>query len=397
MLRRFVCALAVVCLTSVWSIAQVSYTVTDLGQMSPTAINTWAQVVGNYNGRAYMYTLGRVKALSVPNGSSFSNAVAINDLGVVAGTTDGPGTVTSPYDGVPDMPCDSLTQPVIWKNGRAQKLGTVGFQVGLSFLWCNFSFYASGMNQSGQVIGFSPNMPDLYAWAFLWTPKTPSTLPVAPAVSANGMSLFGGSWYPTLALSINNRGKIAGENGIVGGDSAHATLWQNGTTNDLGGLYGGDPYSIASAASSVNDLGQIVGWASTTPPDPFACYGESSTDCPIHAVLWNAGAIRDLGTLPGDSVSAAVKINLFGLVIGSSGNSVSRPGFGSHPLQVDGRPFVWSPRSDMHDLNAMIPANSGWVLQSVSDINVWGQIVGTGIHKGKTRGFLLTPTRIAPF
>jgi hypothetical protein len=35
--------------------AQV-YTVTDLGQLSPTAINTWGQVVGNLNGQAFIWT-----------------------------------------------------------------------------------------------------------------------------------------------------------------------------------------------------------------------------------------------------------------------------------------------------------------------------------------------------
>ena len=45
----------------------------------------------------------------------------------------------------------------------------------------------------------------------------------------------------------------------------------------------------------------------------------------------------------------------------------------------------------MQDLNTLIPRNSGWILNSVSDINVWGQIVGTGTFKGNPRGFLLTP------
>ena len=38
--------------------AQV-YTITDLGSLSPTAINSWAQVVGNYNNQAYIWTFGQ--------------------------------------------------------------------------------------------------------------------------------------------------------------------------------------------------------------------------------------------------------------------------------------------------------------------------------------------------
>jgi hypothetical protein len=61
----------------------------------------------------------------------------------------------------------------------------------------------------------------------------------------------------------------------------------------------------------------IVGWSSTTPYSQFynnyGWYGGP----PIHAVLWTAsGTIRDLGTLPGDTLSEATKVNFFGLAIG---------------------------------------------------------------------------------
>jgi probable HAF family extracellular repeat protein len=47
----------------------------------------------------------------------------------------------------------------------------------------------------------------------------------------------------------------------------------------------------------------------------------------------------------------------------------------------------------MHDLESMIPEDSGWVLQIARAINNDGQITGTGIHNGATRAFLLTPVR----
>ena len=37
-----------VCLIPALAAAQAAYTVTDLGSLSPTAINTWAQVVGKH-------------------------------------------------------------------------------------------------------------------------------------------------------------------------------------------------------------------------------------------------------------------------------------------------------------------------------------------------------------
>ena len=45
----------------------------------------------------------------------------------------------------------------------------------------------------------------------------------------------------------------------------------------------------------------------------------------------------------------------------------------------------------MSDLNALIPAGSGWTLENANAINDAGQIVGSGLRGGKLRAFLLTP------
>jgi hypothetical protein len=46
----------------------------------------------------------------------------------------------------------------------------------------------------------------------------------------------------------------------------------------------------------------------------------------------------------------------------------------------------------MFDLNELAQAaRSGWVLQSARAINAAGQIVGFGVHEGRTAAFLLTP------
>jgi hypothetical protein len=71
--------------------AQV-YTVTDLGPLAPTGINTWGQVIGNYNGHAYIWTKTRgMHDLGILPGGTFSRAAAINDSGMVLGTADEPG------------------------------------------------------------------------------------------------------------------------------------------------------------------------------------------------------------------------------------------------------------------------------------------------------------------
>ena len=60
------------------------------------------------------------------------------------------------------------------------------------------------------------------------------------------------------------------------------------------------------AAIAINNSGQIAGISD--PP------GDATT----YAVLWQNGAITNLGTLPGDVSSVAADINARGQVVGSS-------------------------------------------------------------------------------
>lgn len=387
--RIFALSLIVISLVPAVARAQ-AYTVTDLGPLAPTAINTWAQVVGNYNQKAYLWTRsGGMKNLGVLAGGTSSHAAAINDLGAVTGTADGPFTIISPYAdfGFPNVDCTDLTQPFLWTpTGGMRGLGTVVLSGDGQILsdysaWCDISFSGQGINILGQVVGYTSSI-STYQFGFAWT-------------KAGGTSTFGGSYPPTFINGISDSGLIVGENGdceavpqtcFFGG----ATTWKQGVATNLGSL-GGEAEGYGSAANGVNDLGQVVGWSTTAPINPGGDIGWTG-EVPIHALLWSAsGAIRDLGTLPGDSFSAASKINLFGLVVGVSGNAVAAPTDDDPRYEIIGRPFIWCKSSGIQDLNTLIPGNSGWVLNSAADINIWGQIVGSGTHNGEPRGFLLTP------
>ena len=48
----------------------------------------------------------------------------------------------------------------------------------------------------------------------------------------------------------------------------------------------------------------------------------------------------------------------------------------------------------LQDLNTLISSTSGWVLNSATGINIWGQIVGSGTLNGQSHGFLLTPRKL---
>src|SRR2546427_12748595 len=79
-----------------------------------------------------------------------------------------------------------------------------------------------------------------------------------------------------------------------------AFLWQGGTMTDLGGLPG---YQF-SIAWGINDAGQVVG-------------SSTGADGMTHAVLWEAGVVRDLGNLGGRATIAS-GINDAGQAVGVS-------------------------------------------------------------------------------
>lgn len=107
-------SLCLCCMIPALAAAQV-YKVTDLGPLAPTGMNSWGQVVGNLNGHAFVWTIGQGRRdLGLLSGGTFSSSAAINDLGAVAGTADGFGTITLPDPSLPNQQCNDLTQPFIW-------------------------------------------------------------------------------------------------------------------------------------------------------------------------------------------------------------------------------------------------------------------------------------------
>jgi probable HAF family extracellular repeat protein len=108
------------------------------------------------------------------------------------------------------------------------------------------------------------------------------------------------------------------------------------------------------AAFAINNAGQIVGQSDPT--------GDATT----YAVLWQNGAITNLGTLPGDVSSMANDINAQGQVVGTSCD-----------VNFNCRAFLWD-HGVMIDLNSLIPVDSPLYLTDAEGINDRGQIAGTG-------------------
>ena len=121
-----------------------------------------------------------------------------------------------------------------------------------------------------------------------------------------------------------------------------------------------------SSATALNNEGIIIGWA-YPPTDRYQ----------QHGVIWEKGRARDLG---GNSTVYAV--NDANVVVGNIANNVG----GSRVS----RAVAWR-GSTTTDLNTLLPAGSGWVLQYATGINNRGQICGVGTLNGQPRYFLMTP------
>ena len=148
----------------------------------------------------------------------------------------------------------------------------------------------------------------------------------------------------------------------------------DGTLHDLGALPGG-----SSASTWISADGLIAGVAENGELDPL--YPGLPQ---LRAVLWQRGAITDLGTLPGGGFqSAARSVNDFGQVVGAALNNV--PDANSMQLGTfwlwsgispayayQTRAFLWDRRNGMQDLGTL---PGGTDAQAIF-INDRGQVLG---------------------
>lgn len=335
-LTAIIIAFGISFLSATQATTKFFYTVTELS--SPTTSNSVAYDIndsGQVVGSVYVAygRNARMNSVLWENGAIIADwhvnpllnyAAAINNAGQVACSSD-PGSHVSGR-------C-----PYLWEKGDL--ITYIGE--------CGGTSYVNGINNAGQVVGWDIQQP------FVWKDGVTTFLSVLSG-NSNGSG--------SRALGINNKGQI------VGYSKSHAVLWQpNGSIKDLGFLPGGS----YSEAWSLNQSGQVVGWA-------------EHRSRIKHAVLWENGVIKNLGTLNGKATQAT-DINRRGTVVGYS--SVTN----QYSNIVPEHAFLWR-NGIMWNLNKLIPASSGWELNTARAINNRGQIVGEGKFNGQQRAYLLTPT-----
>lgn len=269
--------------------------------------------------------------------------------------------------------------PAIWYGNRVARItalpaGSFGF----------------GINNRGQIVGMAP-------------------LPSNPVFFAPFVYSRAGVRYIALdapwqefgqALAINDAGQVAGMGHAPVGESSRGFLHSRGTTR-LIDTFGGE----SGTALGINSAGHVVGIAAFV--DQTLGFGHShgflyrdgmlrdigtlggrnssaydinsagqivgaadtvlvadeTESSPSHAFLYYRGTMRDLGTL-GGRYSTAYAINTGGIVVGATN------------LAEDATTvaFMYA-RGRMTDLNSQVRLPTGWTLVGAHDINDSGQIL----------------------
>lgn len=323
----------------------------------------WSYVPGDLEVHAFRFGPGGLTDLGTLGGTS-SQGFALNSLGHVAGES----TLTG----------DAASRGFLQDGNSMQNLGTLGG---------NYST-VTAINDTGQVVGNSLTPGDITLQAFISQGGVMTGLghlggdfSTGAAINQSGkvvgasltaLSEFHGYLYTggtmvdlgslgggySAAYAINNSDVVVGESTVANAD-VHGFRFSGGVMTDLGTL--GGTYSSAYA---INSAGQIIGTSSTT------------DDAQVNGFIFTGSTMTDLGTL-GGNFSTPHALNDLGQVVGETETSEFVP-----------RAFLWQGGS-MIDLNTLLPANSGWQLNSAQFINNAGRIVGRGTLNDVAQWFIL--------
>jgi len=221
----------------------VAHAVNSKGQVVGLSLNTIPDpnsIIGSFYGigfqqtRAFLWQNGVMQDLGTLGQGTDAIALLINERGQVAGDSY-TSTDPSPSCNYNGNVFPLTTGAFLWERGEMTDLGGLGGTCTL----------VSGLNNRGQVVGFSNLGGDEAAHAFRWDRATHPHL--------RDLGTLGG--VLSLAEAMNEAGDAVGAADLPGDQVTHATLWGRDGITDLGAV-GADQCAIA---FSVNSTDQVVG------------------------------------------------------------------------------------------------------------------------------------------
>ncbi len=359
-----------------------NYDVQELGSLggtysAGTSINNAGWVAGNAlvasgDLHAALWRFGSVTDLGTFGGPGTNSAVlwpVKNELGAISGIAE-----TDDLNPLNEIwSCGwFFTQSrhncsgFVWQDGQKRPLPTLG----------GYNSFATGTNDHLQTVG----------WA-------ETTVHDSSCVAPQVLQFLGVIWGPggddvqalpplsgdraSAATAINDEGQVVGISGdcdrAFGRFSAkHAVLWEDGVPVEIGDL-GGVAWNTPMA---INRKGDVVGFANRSAADGGAFR-------PRAFLSTKPGKIIDLGALGDDPYSQALGINEDRQVVGVSYSE----GFAC-------RAFLWE-HGVMTDLSDLAPGYSGQ-LCAANDINDLGRITGEAIQEGTGQSVAFLATPVAP-
>ncbi len=174
------------------------------------------------------------------------------------------------------------------------------------------------------------------------------------------------------AFGINDQGQVVGQTGVL----ALPFIWDpiTGTMQILTNPFGDPP--ARAAAIAINASGLVVGYGQENIPPYY----------PVHAFIYDSSTGQFTRIGPEGTVSAGYGINTQGQVVGALGDIGLTHDYG----------FLYSDGQLYRIEGDLLPPDSGWTNLVANGINDAGQIVGQGVHNGRSHAFLLTPNNSSP-
>ncbi len=239
----------------------------------------------------------------------------------------------------------------------------------------------SGLNASAQIAVYAEtSKTDPLSENFCGFGSSNVCLPAVWSGTLTALPTLGGT--NGIAYAINNQGQVSGAAETTTKDPTcvapqalqfEAALWgPAGQVQELPPL----PGDTVGAAMWLNNYGQVVGSSGT-------CVNGGVTPSfdAAHAVLWQNGVPTNLGNLGGAMVTTAQSINDLGEVVGCADLASELPGF---PF-VQIHSFLWTQAAGMHDLGTVGTDFTSFPF----GINNNGQAVGASCDDmGNCRAFL---------